>query len=262
LTSAAKRDLRRAGAQARRRQDGGFAARLLRWGGIALLVWLLVTATPVLLLRWLRPLTSAVMLEAHVAAWRAQEHSYHTDFQWVSLEQISRNAALAVLASEDQQFPFHAGFDFTSIREAVRESERGKRLRGASTISQQVAKNLFLWSGHSFVRKGLEAYFTVLIETLWPKERILEMYLNIAQFGDGVYGVQAAAQRFWHKPALRLSSPEAAVLAAVLPNPLRLHADRPSRYVLLRRDWILGQMRDLGGPAYLRALESERHTPR
>jgi monofunctional biosynthetic peptidoglycan transglycosylase len=139
----------------------------------------------------------------------------------------------------------------------VRASDAGKRLRGASTISQQVAKNLFLWPGHNFLRKGLEAYFTVLIETLWPKERILEIYLNIAQFGDGIYGVQAAAERFWHKPAARLSAVEAASLAAVLPNPLRLHAERPSRYLLARRDWILAQMRELGGPAYLRALEGE-----
>jgi monofunctional biosynthetic peptidoglycan transglycosylase len=227
-----------------------------------LLVFVLLTATPVVLLRWLRPLTSAFMVQARVAAWSARDHSYHTDFRWVSLEQISPHAAIAVIASEDQQFPFHAGFDFNSIREAVRASERGGRLRGASTISQQVAKNLFLWPGHSFLRKGLEAYFTVLIETLWPKERILEMYLNIAQFGDGIYGVQAAAQRFWHKPALQLSSSEAALLAAVLPNPLRLHADRPSHYVLQRRDWILAQMRDLGGAGYLRALESERHPQR
>jgi len=242
----------------RERQRGRFAGPLLRYLGIALLAWLLVTATPVLLLRWLRPLTSAFMVEARVAAWRTHQHDYHTDFRWVSLEQISPHAAIAVIASEDQQFPFHAGFDFNSIREAVRASEHGKRLRGASTISQQVAKNLFLWPGHSFVRKALEAYFTVLIETLWPKERILEMYLNVAQFGDGIYGVEAAAQRFWHKPALRLSSAEAATLAAVLPNPLRLHAERPSHYVITRRDWILAQMRDLGGAAYLRALENER----
>ena len=139
-------------------------------------------------------------------AWAAQRHGYHTDYQWVSLEQISPHAAIAVVASEDQQFPFHAGFDFNSIREAVRASEHGKHLRGASTISQQVAKNLFLWNGRSFVRKGLEAYFTVLIEALWPKERILEVYLNIAQFGDGIYGVEAAAHRFFHKPAARLTS--------------------------------------------------------
>ncbi|HSY06434.1 MAG TPA: monofunctional biosynthetic peptidoglycan transglycosylase [Steroidobacteraceae bacterium] len=247
---------------ARTAQRGAIVLRLLRWLGMALFGWLLLTATPVLLLRWLHPLTSAGMLEARAAAWRAGEHGYRTDFEWVSLEQISPHAAIAVIAAEDQQFPFHAGFDLNSIRQAVRDSERGKRLRGASTISQQVAKNLFLWPEHSLVRKGLEAYFTVLIETLWPKERILEMYLNVAQFGDGIYGVQAAARRFWHQPALRLSSAEAALLAAVLPNPLRLHADRPSRYVLQRREWILGQMRDLGGAAYLRALQNERRAPR
>ncbi len=243
-------------------QRGRVAVRLLKWFLVVLLAWLLLTATPVLLLRWLRPLTSALMLEAAAQAWAAQDHGYRTDFEWVSLEQISPHAAIAVIASEDQLFPFHAGFDFDSIREAVRESERGRRLRGASTISQQVAKNLFLWSRHSLVRKGLEAYFTVLIEALWPKERILEMYLNVAQFGNGVYGVQAAAERFWHKPARRLTSADAALLAAVLPNPLRLHADRPSRYVLSRRDWILDQMRMLGGPEFLRALESERASAR
>ncbi len=238
------------------------AAALLKFLGWALLVWVLLTVTPVLLLRWLPPLTSAFMVEARIAAWQAHERAYRTDFRWVSLEQISPNAAIAVIAAEDQQFPFHAGFDFNSIREAVRASEHGKRLRGASTISQQVAKNLFLWPGHSFLRKGLEAYFTVLLETLWPKERILEVYLNIAQFGDGIYGVQAAAERFWHKPALRLSAAEAASLAAVLPNPQRLHAERPSRYVLARRDWILAQMRELGGSSYLRALENEGRAAR
>jgi monofunctional biosynthetic peptidoglycan transglycosylase len=253
---------RRGSARGGRGERGSLAGWLLKWLALLALAWLLLTVTPVLLLRWLRPLTSAFMLQAQAQAWGAQDRTYHTDFQWVSLEQISTYAAVAVIASEDQQFPFHAGFDFDSIRDAVRESERGKRLRGASTISQQVAKNLFLWNGRSFVRKALEAYFTVLIEALWPKERILEMYLNVAQFGNGSYGVQAAAHRFWHKPALRLSSSEAALLAAVLPNPLRLHAERPSRYLLQRRDWILGQMRGLGGAAYLRAVESERHMAR
>jgi monofunctional glycosyltransferase len=239
------------------RQKGSVSGRLLRWLAAALLLWVLATLIPVLLLRWVPPASSAFMLQARLQAWRAGDRSYRNDYQWVSLEQISAHAAIAVIASEDQQFPFHAGFDFNSIREAVRASEHGRHLRGASTISQQVAKNLFLWGGHSFVRKGLEAYFTVLIEALWPKERILEMYLNIAQFGDGIYGVQAAAKRFWREPALRLSSADSALLAAVLPNPLLLHADRPSRYVLQRRDWILGQMRDLGGAAYLRVLEKE-----
>jgi monofunctional biosynthetic peptidoglycan transglycosylase len=211
-------------------------------------------------MRWFHPTTSAFMLEARFEAWRAGDRLYRTEYQWASLEQISPHAALAVIASEDQQFPFHAGFDFDSIREAVRASEQGKRLRGASTISQQVAKNLFLWNGHSFVRKGLEAWFTVLIEMLWPKERILEVYLNVAQFGPGIYGVQAASQHFWHKSARSLSSREAAQLAAVLPNPLLMHADRPSKYVVQRREWILTQMRGLGGEQYLRAVEHESRT--
>ena len=172
----------------------------------------------------------------------------------------SPNAAVAVIASEDQQFPFHDGFDFKSIRESVRASEHGKKLRGASTISQQVAKNLFLWNG-GFLRKACEAYFTVLIEAMWPKERILEVYLNIAQFGEGVYGVEAAARHFYHKPAARLTSGEAAVLAAVLPNPIKMHVDRPSAYVMSRREWILGQMRDLGGAGYLKGIENENAPP-
>jgi monofunctional glycosyltransferase len=249
---------RRSGSAAVPRRRGRFARRLLKWLAAVLLGWVVLSVIAVLLLRWLNPLSSAMMVEAQVQAWATQRHDYRTDYQWVSLEQISPHAAIAVVASEDQRFPFHAGFDFNSIRAAVRASEQGKHLRGASTISQQVSKNLFLWSGHSFLRKGLEAYFTVLIEAFWPKERILEMYLNIAQFGDGIYGVQAASERFWHKPARSLSSSEAALLAAVLPNPLQMRADRPSRYVVMRRDQILAQMRDLGGAAYLRALESER----
>jgi monofunctional biosynthetic peptidoglycan transglycosylase len=245
---------------ARNSRRRGAVSGFLKGLGLLVLVCLILTALPVLMLRWFHPVTSALMLEARVAAWRAGERGYRTEFRWVSLEEISPQAAIAVIASEDQQFPFHAGFDFDSIREAVRAEEHGKRLRGASTISQQVAKNLFLWSGHSFVRKALEAWFTVLIETLWPKERILEMYLNIAQFGDGIYGVQAAAQHFWHKSARSLSSRDAALLAAVLPNPLLLRVERPSPYVIARREWILGQMRTLGGAQYLRALEHERRT--
>ncbi len=241
-----------------RTQRGSILGKLLKWIAFAIFVWVGVTATAVLLLRWINPVTSAVMLSASVQATLAHDAGYHTDYRWVSLERISPHAALAVIASEDQLFPFHNGFDVNSIREAVRASERGKRLRGASTISQQVAKNLFLWSGRSFVRKGLEAWFTVLIEAMWPKERILEVYLNIIQLGKGLYGVEAASQRYFHVPAARISSSEAALLAAVLPNPVRMHVDNPSRYVLSRRDWILGQMRDLGGSSYLQAVEREK----
>jgi monofunctional biosynthetic peptidoglycan transglycosylase len=210
----------------------------------------------VLVLRWVDPPVSAYMIEARTQAMAEGDRTYRTDYEWVKLEHISPHAAIAVVASEDQQFPFHAGFDLKSIRESVRASEKGKKLRGASTISQQVAKNMFLWNG-GFVRKGIEAWFTVLIEAFWPKERILEMYLNIAEFGRGIYGVEAASRRFFHAPAARLTSSQAATLAAVLPNPIRMHADRPSAYVQERREQILGQMRALGGASYLQALEKE-----
>jgi len=223
--------------------------RFIRWILLAVVVFVALTAVPVLLMRWWDPFSSAFMLNASLA--HSSEKDYSTHYEWVDLENISPNAALAVIASEDQQFPFHTGFDFKSIRSAVRENAHRKRPRGASTISQQVAKNLFLWNGGGYARKGLEAWFTVLIEFLWPKERILEVYLNIAQFGRGIFGVEEASRAFFHKPAARLSRPEAATLAAVLPNPLRLRADRPSAYVISRRDWIIGQMRGLGGREYL-----------
>jgi monofunctional biosynthetic peptidoglycan transglycosylase len=231
---------------------------LLKWILFAILAGVVLSALVVVSLRWVDPPTSAFMLETRLLAKSEGDRTYRTDYEWVNLERISPYAAIAVIASEDQQFPFHAGFDLNSIRESVRASERGRKLRGASTISQQVAKNLFLWNGRSFVRKGVEAWMTVLIELTWPKERILEVYLNIVELGRGVYGMEAAARRFYHKPAARLTSSEAAILAAVLPNPIRMHAERPSTYVLSRRDWILGQMRALGGASYLQAVEKEQ----
>jgi monofunctional biosynthetic peptidoglycan transglycosylase len=215
--------------------------RLAKWTALAVLALIVLTALPVVVMRWLDPPTSAFML-------RAQKP---LRYQWVDMPRISPHAAVAVIAAEDQQFPFHDGFDLKSIREAVRENANRRRPRGASTITQQVAKNLFLWNGASYVRKGLEAWFTVLIEALWPKQRILEVYLNIAEFGRGVYGVEAASRQFFRKRAASLTPYEAATLAAVLPNPRRMRADRPSPYVAERRDWIMSQMRGLGGRAYL-----------
>jgi monofunctional biosynthetic peptidoglycan transglycosylase len=238
-------------------QRGGVGGWLLKGVVTLVLSFLLLTIAPVVLLRWIHPFTSAFMIEATANAIGLRDQKYETQYEWVDLEEISPHAALAVVASEDQQFPFHAGFDLKSIREAVRENAHRKRPRGASTITQQVAKNLFLWNGASYVRKGIEAWFTVLIETLWPKERILEVYLNVAQFGPGVYGVEAASVRFYRKHAARLTRAEAATLAAVLPNPIRMHADRPSVYVMSRRDWILGQMRGLGGRQYLESVEPQ-----
>jgi len=158
--------------------------------------------------------------------------------RWTPWEQVSKNLPIALVAAEDQKFPFHHGFDIDAIQDALNDAEEGERLRGASTISQQVAKNLFLWNGRSFVRKGLEAYFTVLIETLWPKRRILEVYLNIAEFGDGVYGAAAASERYFRKSPAQLDARDSALLAAVLPNPRRYRVDRPSSYVQQRAAWI------------------------
>jgi monofunctional biosynthetic peptidoglycan transglycosylase len=210
----------------------------------------------VVALRWVNPLTSAFMISARLEALQDGNHRYRTEYQWVDLEAISPQAAIAVIASEDQQFPFHFGFDLRSIREAVRTHDRGGKLRGASTITQQVAKNLFLWSGRSFARKGLEAALTLTMETVLPKERILEIYLNIVEFGPGVYGVEAAARHFFHEHASALTREQSALLAVVLPNPRQLHVGAPSRYVLSQRDWTLKQMANLGGPAYLRGIET------
>jgi monofunctional biosynthetic peptidoglycan transglycosylase len=236
----------------------GRIARSLGWLLLGTLAGVLLL---VLMLRWVDPPTSAFMLGTRLAALASGDRGYATHYQWVNLERISPQAALAVIAAEDQQFPFHAGFDFKSIREAVRHNTGSRRVHGASTISQQVAKNLFLWSGQSYIRKGLEAGLTVLIERCWPKERILEVYLNIAEFGRGYYGVQASAQHFFREDARRLDRADSALLAAVLPNPRRYRVDAPSPFVLARRDWIAQQMADLGGTAYLNRLEADVAVP-
>lgn len=231
-------------------------ARLLR-----AIVWLVVicvaaSVLAVLILRWINPPFSAFMAQAQLAAWAGRDSNYVFRHTWVDLDRISPNLPLAVVASEDQKFPEHWGFDVEAIEKAYALNLHNHKVRGASTISQQVAKNLFLWSGRSYFRKALEAYFTLLIESLWPKRRILEIYLNIAEFGPGTYGAEAAAQRFFHKNASRLTRGDAAVLAAVLPNPQRYLASAPSKYVQQRREWILGQMQALGGPEMLDEIDA------
>jgi len=199
------------------------------------------------LLRWMPPPTSAFMLQWRISALFSKERKPPLACRWVGWDKISSHIPLAVIAAEDQRFPDHSGFDFDSISRALAQHKKGKRLRGASTITQQVAKNLFLWPGRSLFRKGLEACFTVLLETLWPKRRILEVYMNIVAFGAGVYGVAAACWRFLKKGPERLSLSQAALLAAVLPNPKRLRVDRPSAYVRSRAAWIERQMNQLRG---------------
>jgi monofunctional biosynthetic peptidoglycan transglycosylase len=231
----------------------GRLGRILAW---LIAICLVASVVSVLLLRWVDPPLSAFMAESQIEAWTDHDSSYVLRHRWVDLTQISPNLALAVVASEDQKFPEHRGFDVEAIEKAYELNQHSHRIRGASTISQQVAKNLFLWSGRSYFRKGLEAYFTVLIESCWPKRRILEIYLNIAEFGSGTFGAEAAAQRFFHKPAAHLTRSDAAVLAAVLPNPDHYSAAAPSRYVQQRRDWILEQMQALGGPEMLDDIDA------
>jgi monofunctional glycosyltransferase len=213
--------------------------------------WLIVTWLLVLIFRFAPPPTSAFMIERRITAWRNGEHTFALHYRWSPSQNISPELPIALIAAEDQKFTTHHGFDVQAIQSALDEADEGERLRGASTISQQAAKNIFLWGGRSFVRKGLEAYFTVLLEVTWPKRRILEVYMNIVEFGDGVYGAEAAAHQFFGKSAAQLTARESALLAATLPNPKKLHADHPSSYVLGRAEWIERQVRQLGGANYL-----------
>ncbi len=173
---------------------------------------------------------------------------------WYNYNNISDELKIAVIASEDQTFATHFGFDFEQIQKAYKDIQNNRRFRGASTISQQTAKNLFLWKGQTFIRKGFEAYFTILIELYWSKERILEVYLNIAQLGENIFGVGTASRIYFSKEPHRLKRGEAALLAAVLPNPVRYKAAKPSSFLLGRRDRIIRQMSLIGGKDYLKYL--------
>lgn len=204
----------------------------------------------ILLLRWVPVPTSAFMLSHH---WRGEPVTY----EWVALQAIAPSMPIAVVASEDQRFLLHRGFDFDAIAEAMTENPQRPKPRGASTISQQVAKNLFLWPRSSWLRKGLEAGLTVTIEVCWSKRRILEVYLNIAQFGPGIFGVAAASRYYFGIPPSQLDDRQAALLAAILPSPNRYTLKPPSPYMLQRSLQIQEQVRLLGGPDYLSVLKPD-----
>jgi monofunctional biosynthetic peptidoglycan transglycosylase len=238
----------------------------LRWLLALPLLCMLATTLQVLVLRFVDPPFSAFMLARQLDAMGDGDWGFRPAYDWRDLDEISPNLPVALVAAEDQNFASHHGFDFKAIEKARAHNERMlaraekrnapvSRLRGASTISQQLAKNLFLWSGRSWVRKGFEAWYTLLIETLWPKRRIIEVYANVVEFGDGIYGAQAAARSFFRKDAARLSAAEGARLAAVLPNPKRYNAARPGPYVQRRSNAIQRQMRQIGGSGYLRRLD-------
>jgi monofunctional biosynthetic peptidoglycan transglycosylase len=189
---------------------------------------------------------TGMMLERQLEAWWDGNRHYQLRHHWVPLDQMSRHVLQAAVASEDQKFLEHSGFDMQAIEKALVYNSKGKKVRGASTISQQTAKNVFLWSGRSWLRKGLETGFTVLIEAGWGKQRILEVYLNSIEFGAGVYGVEAAAQQYFGTSAAKLTRQQAALLVTVLPNPQRFLLQRPSPYLYQRQQWVLKQMRQLG----------------
>lgn len=221
---------------------------VFRWGVWLLMACLLLAVLTIFLFRYVNPPTTAFIL-----AWQIDNRT-GVQQHWVPLENISPWMPLAVIASEDQRFLTHWGLDLDAIATAVTAFQEGENLRGASTITQQTAKNLFLWSGRSFVRKGLEAAFAVGIDGLWPKRRIMEVYLNVAEFGPGIYGIEAASQAHFGIGASQLNPEQAARLAAVLPNPRVYNAAAPSDYVWQRVSWIRGQMGQLGGTELVRPL--------
>jgi monofunctional biosynthetic peptidoglycan transglycosylase len=200
------------------------------------------------MLKWINPPVTMTQLGSLFSG-----HGLKRDY--VDRSEISSNARLAVIASEDQLFPDHSGFDFKSIQKAMEYNKKKPgRIRGGSTISQQVAKNVFLWQGRSWIRKGLEVYFTFMIELLWSKDRILELYLNISEMGDGVFGIEAASRRYFKKPAAKLTRQEAAMIAACLPNP-KIYTVKPrSKWVNRRYPWVMQQMRYIEGDPEIRKL--------
>ena len=194
------------------------------------------------------PFTPLMAIRAVENKWEGRDAVLSHD--WVPLEEISPNLQKAVIASEDGNFLNHYGFDFQAMQKAFKNNQKGKRIKGGSTISQQTAKNVFLWQGRSYLRKGLEAYFTVLIELIWGKERIMEVYLNSIEMGKGVYGAEEAAKHWYRKSAMNLTKREAAGIAAILPNPLKYKATNSSSYIERRKDKILRNMRHVGKLEY------------
>ena len=211
------------------------------------------SALLVLVLRWVPPPGTALMVERKIESW-VDGKPIDLERSWRPWNELPDDLKIAVIAGEDQKFAEHWGFDVAAIRAALAHNQQGGSLRGASTLSQQVAKNLFLWSGRSWLRKGLEVWFTGLIELCWSKQRILEVYLNTVEWGDGVFGAEAAARAHFGKGAPYLSKQQAALLAAVLPNPRAWNPARPSTYVARRANWIRQQMWQLGGSHYLNQL--------
>ncbi|MGD9949542.1 MAG: monofunctional biosynthetic peptidoglycan transglycosylase [Desulfobulbus sp.] len=238
-----------------RRGFRGWFIRLCRRISFFVVLLLLLPVVAIIAFRWVPVPFSSFMLIRQVERLLPGSEVPPMHYQWVNLEDISPLMPLAVIAGEDQRFPDHWGFDFRAISQALDyNNKHSRKMRGASTISQQTAKNLFLWGERSLLRKGLEAGLTLCMEIVWSKERILEIYLNIAEFGDGIYGVKAASKELFTTSPARLTRRQVALLAAVLPNPRRFHANHPTPYILNRARWIESNMGRLGGTRYLEQL--------
>lgn len=204
-------------------------------------LFFVISIVSVIVYRWVPVPITPLMLIRDVEQFK-NDKGVIMEHDWVSLEEISPKLQLAVVCSEDQNYLKHFGVDWGAIQKAMKENEKGKRVRGGSTITQQTAKNVFLWQGRSYIRKGLELWFTLLIEVFWSKERIMEVYLNSIEMGNGIYGAEAASQHWFHKSAKKLNKDEAAAIAAILPNPLRYKANPASSYIVQRKAWIKQQM--------------------
>ena len=218
----------------------GILQRIWRISKRVFIFLLIAQFVYIFLLKWVNPPITLTQLGSWVSG-----HGLKRDY--VSAGKMAENAKLAIIASEDQLFADHNGFDFKSIEKAMKHNSKSRSLRGASTISQQTAKNVFLWQGRSYLRKGLEIYFTFMIELVWGKKRILEVYMNVAEMGDGVFGIEAAAQNNFKKSAAKLSQQEAAMIAACLPNPKKYTVKPVSRPVAIRYPWVMHQMNNLSG---------------
>lgn len=229
-------------------------ARVAKYFLSLVTAFLYLSFIAVLLLKWFSPPTTSFMLQRQLEAWNNNEE-LEIKYEWADWDQISPYLKVAAVTSEDQRFAEHWGLDLKAIEEAYNEYQEGESLRGASTITQQVAKNLFLWPGQSFIRKGIEAYFSLLIELMWSKKRILEVYLNIVEFGNGVYGAEAASQTYFNTDAGDLTMIQSALMVTALPSPRRYNLAKPSPYMIDRRNWVLQYMFYLGNTDYLKKLE-------
>jgi monofunctional biosynthetic peptidoglycan transglycosylase len=228
-------------------KNGTLLSRFFRILKIGALVFFLSTIIMTIIYRFVAPPVTPLMI-MRVIGQLADGRELKMSKQWVRFSEISPNLVKAVITSEDNNFMEHNGVDFAAIEKARKLNERGRKLRGASTISQQTAKNVYLWLGRNYLRKGLELYFTGLIELTWSKERIIEVYLNVIEMGDGIYGAEMASQTYFHKPAKNLSRSEAALIAAVLPNPRMWSPVHPTPYIIRKRNWIVRYMNKYDRP--------------